>query len=267
MMLVRSLAIGLTIMAVEPSSNPLIRIPVDKCVQFTALVPYQVQTILESKHPHLLNSFDSILIGGAPLDARTRERLSPFQCECYETYGMTETVSHVALRLANTSLKQPYFETLPGIEISLDDRGCLVIQADYLGSPVVTNDLVELVGHGKFIWLGRWDSIINSGGVKVVPEKIEHQLETIFRDKGFDHRFFIAGLPDEKLGSKVVLVLEGVQFSSENLDRSLQDLKSVLSPYEMPRQLYSIPAFAMTPTQKIDRIQTLAGVTLLSSIR
>lgn len=267
MMLVRSLMLGMKIMAIDPCANPLARIPVDKCVQFTAVVPYQVHAILESKHPHLLNNLDKVLIGGAPLDETTRAKLDSYLCECYETYAMTETVSHVALRLANTQGKQPYFETLPGVDISLDTRGCIVINAEYLDRPVVTNDLVEITGERTFTWLGRWDSIINTGGVKVVPEKVEQQLASIFRQNDFGHRFFIAALPDEKLGSKVVLIVEGVQFSSEILNRSLQELKSALSPYEIPKEVYAIPAFINTPTQKIDRIQTLAGVTMISSIR
>ena len=267
MMLVRSLTLGLRIMAVDPVANPLIRIPVDKCVQFTAFVPYQLHSILESKHPHLLDHLDHILIGGAPLSQTSRAKLDRFLCKCYETYGMTETVSHVALRLANTEMKQQYFETLPGIEISSDERGCLVITADYLPNQVVTNDLVEMIGPGRFLWLGRFDSIINSGGVKVLPEKIESALETIFYDNSFHHRFFIAALPDEKLGSKVVLILEGVQFSSELLHRSLTALKSLVSPYEYPKEVYAVPEFHLTATKKIDRIQTLPGITLLSSLK
>jgi O-succinylbenzoic acid--CoA ligase len=180
---------------------------------------------------------------------------------------MTETISHIALRLVNTKMKQPYFETLPGVSISQDTRGCLVIKADYLADPVVTNDLVEIVAEGKFQWLGRWDSVINSGGIKVLPEKLEQALEQIFFKNNFQHRFFIAALPDEKLSNKVVLILEGVQFSSELLERSLTSLKSAVSAYEFPKEVYSIPQFITTPTQKIDRIQTLAGVTLLSSLK
>ncbi len=267
MMLVRCLISGLRIMALDPCANPLIKIPVDKCVQFTAFVPYQIQKILESKHPHLLNGPDKILIGGAPLNASTRAQLERFECECYETYGMTETVSHVALRLANTKFKQPYFEVMPGVEIALDDRGCLVISADYLPNTVVTNDMVELVGPGKFLWLGRWDSVINSGGVKVQPEKIEQQLERIFNEHGFQHRFFIAAMPDEKLSNKIVLIIEGVQFSSEILSTSLAALESAVSRYELPREVYTIPSFVTTESQKIDRKQTLAGVTFLSSFK
>ena len=267
MMLARCLTLGLRIVAVDPSSNPLIRIPVDKSVQFTALVPYQVSVILESKHPHLLNNFNQVLIGGAPVSLQMRERLNQYQCACYETYGMTETVSHVALRLVNTAKKQSYFETLPGIGITTDARGCLVISADYLNEPVITNDLVEIIDAGKFNWLGRWDSLINSGGVKVIPEKIEKTLEAIFNQHHFYHRFFIAAWPDEKLGHKVVLVLEGVQFSSEILDQSLAALRTAVSPYEFPKAVYTVPEFVMTDTHKIRRSQTLAGVSpLLSSI-
>lgn len=267
MMLVRCLTLGLRIMAVDPTANPLIKVPVDKCVQFTAFVPYQVQAVLESKHPHLLNDLDKILIGGAPLSQSTQEQLDRYLCECYETYGMTETASHVALRLVNTKLKQPYFQVLPGIDIRLDNRGCLVISADYLPESVVTNDLAEIVGEGKFLWLGRWDSIINTGGVKVTPEKVERELEAIFQKNNVHHRFFIAALPDEKLGQKVVLVLEGVQFSSELISQSLTVLRSTSSPYEVPKEVYSIPRFVTTETQKIDRIQTLPGVTFLLSLK
>ena len=267
MMLARCLTLGLGMMAVDPTANPLIKIPVDKCVQFTAFVPYQVAAILESKHPHLLNNVDKVLIGGAPLNNTTIEELDRFQCECYETYGMTETVSHIALRRVNGGMKQQYFETLPGIRISQDERGCLVIAADYLPAPVTTNDLVEIAGDGKFLWLGRWDRVINTGGVKVLPEKIEREIQKIFHQKSITNRFFIAALPDERLGSKVVLILEGVQMSSERVNPLLGDLKSALSAFELPKEVYHIPKFRETNTQKVDRIQTLAAATLLSSVK
>lgn len=267
MMLARCLTLGLPIMAQDPTANPLIKIPIDKCVQFTALVPYQVTAILESKHPHLLNNLDKALIGGAPLTRRVTEQLERYQCEFYETYGMTETASHIALRVVNGKNKQPYFEALPGVEISQDERGCLRIEADYLPGAIVTNDLVDITGPGRFVWLGRWDSVINTGGVKVMPEEIEKEIEAIFRKNNLNHRFFIAALPDDKLGSKVVLVLEGLQLSSELLNHSLASLKAAVSPYEFPKELYTVSQFTLTPTQKIDRIKTLPGVMFLSSLK
>lgn len=263
MMLVRSLVCGFRIMALDPTSNPLIQIPVDRTVQFSAFVPYQIESILESKHPHLLNNLDKVLIGGAPLSDATRAKLERFQCACYESFGMTETISHIALRLVNTPMKQPYFETLPGITIRQDDRGCLVINADYLPDTVVTNDIVELIDTDKFVWLGRWDNVINTGGIKVIPEKLEQQLTQIFQLNSFANRFFIAALPDDKLGNKIVLVLEGVQFSSEFLEHLLNEIRSVLSPYEVPREVYVTPAFATTDTDKVDRKQTMSTAALL----
>lgn len=267
MMLVRSFTTGLSIMAFDPTANPLIKIPVDKCVQFAALVPYQINNILESKHPHLLNNVDKILIGGAPLGSGDTERLAQFQCACYETYGMTETISHIALRLVNTKLKQPYFEVLAGVSVSQDERGCLVISADYLQKQVITNDLVEIPEPGKFLWLGRWDTVINTGGVKVMPEKIEKELDIIFQRVNFHNRFFIAALPDPRLGNKIVLAIEGVQFSSESLLHALDILKTTVSPFEFPKEVYTASEFTFTPTQKIDRKQSLPKLTLLSSVK
>ena len=262
MMLARCLTLGLGIMAVDPVANPLVKIPVDKCVQFTAFVPYQIQAVLESKHPHLLNGLDKVLIGGAPISESVRAQLDRYQCECFETYGMTETVSHIALRRINSELKQPYFETLSGIQVSADDRGCLVVSADYLEKPVVTNDLVDLINSNAFVWIGRVDRVINTGGVKILPEKVERELEPIFRRNGIGNRFFIAALPDDKLGNRIVLIIEGVQFSSELLNRALTELRAVVTPYEVPKEVYNVAHFHSTATDKIDRIQTLAGVTV-----
>ena len=142
-----------------------------------------------------------------------------------------------------------------------------MITTDFLSEPVVTNDVVEISGQGKFIWLGRWDRVINTGGVKVAPEKIEKALEKIFHQNNFHNRFFIAALADPKLSNRVVLVLEGVQFSSDLLNQSLNTLKSDLLPYEMPREVYWVPEFVLTETQKTDRIQTLPEIKFLMSVK
>lgn len=263
MMLARSLFFGLRILAVDPCANPLIKIPVDKWVQFTALVPYQVTSILESKHPHLLNNLESVLIGGAPLHPRDIARLQNFQCACYETYGMTETISHIALKLVNTPTQQQYFETLKGITLSTDTRGCLVIESDYLPEPVVTNDLIELVGPGQFRWLGRADNVINTGGIKVIPETLEAQLQEIFMRHGIDNRFFIAALPDDKLGNRIALIIEGSEVPSEPLRAALSDFREAVTPYEFPREIYSASPFVTAGNDKVDRKRTLDTAALL----
>ena len=260
MMLVRAFEIGMKILAVEPTSMPLHKIPVDVCVNFAALVPLQVQRTLDSYHSHILNSLDSLIIGGAPVDSRTADRLQPYLCQCYATYGMTETISHVALQRLNGASAQPHFETLPGVTVSLDDRGCLVIAAPFLQENVITNDLGELISPNRFRWLGRWDNVINTGGVKVTPEKIEAALEKIFHARNISNRFFIEGIPDDQLGNRVALVVEGSADLHPTIEAALSDLRADFSQYEMPRQIVFTPAFATTENGKVNRKKTMTPV-------
>jgi o-succinylbenzoate---CoA ligase len=257
MMLVRSFVTGMRIVAVEPSALPLHKIPIDICVNFAALVPLQVKQTLESRHPHFLNDLDNLIIGGAPLDTKTREKLDTLLCNCYATYGMTETISHVALQRLNGKDKHDYFETLPGVTVSKDDRGCIVIAAPFLSEPVVTNDIGEFISPTQFKWVGRWDNVINTGGVKVMPEKIEAALEKIFQESNIQNRFFIEGLPDESLGNKVVLVVEGTPALRSVIDAAVEQLRGHISPYEIPKLIIFTSPFQETESGKINRKKTL----------
>src|SRR5260221_617468 len=174
MMLVRSLIAGMNIVAVEPSSNPFETIRPDLRIDFAAIVPYQLQNILDSASgKNTLNKLKAVLVGGAPVSTKVKALLHPLQCPVYSSYGMTETISHIALQALNGPAAKDYFEVLPGISIERDARGCLTIAADYLGKDkIITNDLVEILGQRHFLWLGRWDRVINTSGVKVIPEKI-----------------------------------------------------------------------------------------------
>ena len=260
MMLVRSFETGMRILAVDPTALPLHKIPVDVCVNFAALVPLQVQNTLHSHHSHILDSLDKLIIGGAPLDIRTIERLQAYQCECYATYGMTETISHVALQKLNGSSAQTEFEMLPGITASLDDRGCLVIAAPFLYEKIITNDIGELISPTRFRWLGRWDNVINTGGVKVMPEKIEAALEKIFTVRNIANRFFVEGVPDERLGNRVTLVVEGSAELHPAIEAALTDLRANFSQYEIPRQIIFTPFFITTENGKVNRKKTITPV-------
>jgi o-succinylbenzoate---CoA ligase len=260
MMLVRSFETGMKILAVEPGSLPLHKIPVDVCVNFAALVPLQVQSTLDSHHSHILDSLDNLIIGGAPVDSRTIERLQPYQCQCYATYGMTETISHIALRRLNGASAQQDFEALPGVTVSLDDRGCIVIAAPFLRDNVITNDLGELISPNRFRWLGRWDNVINTGGVKVTPEKIEAALEKIFQARKISNRFFVEGVPDERLGNRVTLVVEGSSDLHPTIEAALGELRTEFSQYEIPKQVVFTPAFATTENGKVNRRKSMTPV-------
>jgi O-succinylbenzoic acid--CoA ligase len=258
MMLVRSFVIGMKLFALEPAANPLQNIPIDESINFTALVPYQVKSILGSKHPHILNNFENIIVGGAPLDEETIHHLQLYQTNFYATYGMTETVSHVALQKLNGVNKKNYFQTLQGIELRKDDRGCLAIKAPYLLGEIITNDLVELIEHDKFMWLGRWDNVINTGGVKVIPEKIEAAIEKVFLSLDLHSRFFIIGKDDSVLGQKILLVIEGESHSPEKLNQAIALLRQEVSlSYELPKEIWSSREFIQTESGKINRYRSL----------
>ena len=260
MMLVRAFTIGLQIFAMDPCANPLDKIPAGQWVNFTAFVPYQVENILESKHPHLLDSVEKIIIGGAPMRQTTVATLDKFRCQAWATYGMTETISHVALQRLNGERKKNYFETLPGVAISLDDRGCLQLDVPYLQGSVITNDVVEIISGNSFVWKGRFDNIINTGGIKVQPEKVEAAIHDFFAASGHSFRFFVHGMDDQRLGSRVVLVIEATTIAEDFLKSLRSFLAGRLSNYEIPKEAHFVSTFSETPNGKINRLQTVKGV-------
>lgn len=242
MMLVRAIVLGLSLDFVEPSSEPLNNI--EKYYDFAAMVPLQVENSLTDLH-----RIKKLIVGGAKLSSHLEEKLIATKTQVYETYGMTETITHVAMRL----IGEPYFKTLEGITISQDKRACLVIEAPHISAKkVITNDLVEIHSNDEFKWLGRFDTIINSGGVKLIPELIENKL-----GNSMEGRFFVASIPDSTLGEKLVLIIEG---NEKDLD--LQDLasKSKLNKYEVPKAVFFVPSFIETSTRKINRKATLKQV-------
>ena len=255
MMLVRCLHTGMKIVAVDPCANPFQKLPSSLHLDFVALVPYQVTEILESAEATRLNSVRTIIIGGAVLQPSAERKLRLFRCQSYITYGMTETISHIALHKIGDGHNMD-FTALPGVKISQDERGCLVIEANHLPEKVITNDVVRLVGAQTFSWLGRWDNVINTGGVKIHSEKIEAQIEKVFTRLNIDIRYLIAGLADPKLGERVVLILEG-DHDPELGEMIKNELKSTLLRFEYPKDVFFIPAFPSTDTGKIDRPATL----------
>jgi len=256
MMLVRSLMAEMNIVAVEPSANPLEKMEGQQ-IDFVALVPYQLEHIFEHA-PNKINQVRCAIIGGAAISNSLKEKITQRSCAIYATYGMTETLSHIALQRLNGPNPQDHFEAFPGIDLRLDLRGCLCIKASYLAEEIVTNDLVDRMDENKFRWLGRIDNIINTGGVKVIPEKVESVFEQKLDSFEIKNRFFITGLPDQQLGNKVTAVFEGLPFNKEIQEEILFEASQTLSKYELPRAFVFIPQFKKTATGKINRPATLA---------
>ncbi|WP_313805694.1 AMP-binding protein [Flavobacterium sp.] len=236
MMLVRALVCGWELDVVPPSSHPLDGN--EKAYDFAAMVPLQVENSVDK-----LKRVKQTIIGGAKLNPILADKLKQLPVLVYETYGMTETITHIAAK----KVQEEAFSILPGIAIHKDERDCLVIDAPRLSEElIVTNDVIDLVSENQFIWLGRHDNVINSGGIKLFPEKIEEKLAS-----KISNRFFVIGKSDETLGEKLILVIEGEPFelpesTFENLDK-----------YEKPREILFVSKFVETETGKIKRKKSI----------
>lgn len=257
LMVVRSVLADMDLIIREPSANPLAG---SEPADFIAVVPLQLTTLLEES-PSLLQRVSVVIIGGAPLPEAVIPQLETFENSFYATYGMTETLTHIALRKLNGPGQQQSFHLLPGILASADDRGCLVISAPHLGpEPVRTNDLVEWMEDGGFRIAGRFNDVINSGGVKVQPQRVEFAVEQVLKQMGIRCRFFVAAIPDDRLTESVGLVMEGSPLPPP-VEAELKDLLSViLGRFELPRYILYSTHFEETDTQKIDRKGTVSAI-------
>nr|WKN40065.1 AMP-binding protein [Tunicatimonas sp. TK19036] len=253
MMIVRSLLAGMDMVIVPPSADPLQAVPF--LPDFAAMVPLQIQSLIEQGKADQLNQMKAIIVGGAPVSTSLEQKIAhQLTLPVYSTYGMTETVSHIALRKLTQPEASQYFQVLGGAEIKTDDRGCLMIKGEITQQQwLTTNDLIEICDERHFQWLGRFDFVINSGGVKVSPETVETTVEPALRAAGFAGRFLITSLPDERLGERVILLLEGEKQSKTFEQKVLGQAAVHLSAYQVPKQLYYTPALAETPSGKIQR--------------
>ena len=247
MMLVRAIVGGFNLICVEPEANPFQKI--SGKIDFAAITPYQLNHSLDS-----LRTFpvENIIVGGSPVNAALEKACENIPAALYETYGMTETASHIALRRFNGK-KSDYFHILDGVSIRQDERNCLVINAPHLTEEeLITNDIVEIRNERNFRWLGRADSVINSGGVKIFPEQVERKLQTLI-----DIPFFISAIDDKILGQKVVLVAECNATELHKIELLLQKPLTDISKYEMPKAFYHLEKFVYSSANKILRKETL----------
>lgn len=252
MMIARSIIGALDLHIAESTSLP--EIPEGKSIDFAALVPMQLFNITENEEAtSKWKNVKKIIVGGGQVDPRLEERTKNWPNEIYESFGMTETISHVALRRVNGTETREPFRVLEGIEIESDERGCLVLKSELLpNNPLVTNDIVKIEDEKSFFWVGRADNMINSGCVKIIPEVIEKLAKPMLNTK-----FFFAGLPDEKLGERVVLVIEGQPLSTDNQAELEEDLRVALHKYEMPKEIHYIDSFEETENGKLNRKNTI----------
>jgi o-succinylbenzoate---CoA ligase len=259
MMLVRGMVLELELTIIEPNSSPLDNLE-DSLFDFAAFVPLQLQNIMTHKNQvSVLTKMKAIIVGGAAVNEVLEQEIQNLQVPIFSTYGMTETVSHIAIRRLNGEDRTDNFKVLNNVKIGIDERNCLNIKADASNNELIqTNDIVEIVNESAFKLIGRFDNIINSGGVKIQLEKVEKIVEQNLNQE----RLFAYGIEDLTLGQKLILIIESNFLSEENKKNLLQILNKSLSKYEIPKQIFTINPFSETPTGKIDKKATIKRLNL-----
>lgn len=245
MMIIRAIILGMELDLIRPSAFPLI--DYEKKYDFCAMTPMQLKNFLKYS-----DNLKIIIVGGSKVPQSLIDDMQQVKANVYETFGMTETITHIAVKKLNNfkdgDISNAHFKVLPDIKISKDKRGCLVIDAPKLSDDIiVTNDIIKLHDDRSFEWMGRYDNVINSGGVKLHPEKIESKLRS-----RIEEQFFIASEDDDTLGSRLILVLES---DTNTLDESVFE---GLGKYEVPKKIYTLNKFIQTKSGKIHRKKTLA---------
>ena len=246
MMVVRSISRKLKLKIAEPSTTPLQNI--DEKIDFCAMTPLQVENSLDKLH-----LIKNLIIGGAAVSETLKKKISKTlkisksQTKIFETYGMSETLSHIALREIFPA-QEDWFTVFEGVDISLDERDCLKIFAPQLNSEVLqTNDLVEINNKKQFRFLGRLDNVINSGGAKIFPEELEKLVK-----QNIPNEAVFLGIDDEKLGQKLILIIEGE--IDDDLKSKIYNLEFQKS-FHKPKDIIFVQQIPRTPNGKVNRLE------------
>lgn len=258
MMLVRAIVGSWNLELIAPSMDPSVTGSKNH-YRFAAFVPLQIRAMLGSSEGKvLLDNIQSIIIGGAPVSAELIHKLQTIKSQCFHTYGMTETVSHIGLKSINGPKKSEWFELINGNEIDLDERGCLQVKGVVTENKwITTNDLAEIEGK-KFKWLGRADLVANSGGVKILLENVEQLLNALLPER-LQGMLLLWKAPDKALGEKLV----GMTTSRALIDyinTNAHILKRKLPSYHLPKVWLYTTRFTFTESGKFDRPRTYANL-------
>lgn len=251
MVVVRSIERGLRLISVEPSSHPLkdiVEIPT-----FAAMVPMQVIKSLQvHEEAEKLKQIKQLIIGGGAIDSHLAEVLKSFPNNVWSTYGMTETLSHIALRKLNGEEASLWYTPFPSVKISISKEGTLVINAPGVSpEELITNDIAEINECGQFRIIGRKDNTINTGGVKVQIEEVERFLT---EKSGIKDGFRISWRAHQVLGQEVVMLIDASM--TEKKMALLKSAISTLPKYWQPKDIVVVDTLPMTETGKPDRAKT-----------
>ena len=253
MMVVRSIERDLKLIEVEPCGHPLdikhltLNIKHSQFsifnfqFDFAAMVPMQVYNSLQvPEEKERLMAIRHLIIGGGAIDEAMEAELRTFPHAVWSTYGMTETLSHIALRRISGPEASEWYMPFPTVKLSTTDEGCLVIDApEVCAQTLTTNDIVELKSDGRFRIRGRKDNVICSGGIKIQIEEVEQILKKYMRVP-----YIISKRKDEKFGEIVVLLTEGDTVEAQTI------CQQVLPKYHQPKVYLHVNQIPLTETGK-----------------
>ena len=248
MVVVRSLVWGLRLVAVEPSGHPLKGLT--ESPTFAAMVPMQVYNSLKvEEERRLLRGITHLIIGGGAVNSDMAEELRGFPNAVWSTYGMTETLSHIALRRLSGAEASEWYEPFDGVGVTTNADGCLVIDAPAVcAQPLVTNDIAEVAPDGRrFRIRGRRDNVVCSGGLKLQIEEMEARLQP-----HLNVPYMISKRPDDKFGEAVVLLAV-----TDDMESVREVCRKHMPRYEQPRYFLAVSALPMTPTGKPARAEAM----------
>ena len=243
MMFVRAAEGNLDLTILEPSSKPFDLLDTNANFALSAMVPLQIAQSLAQLH-----QAGKVIAGGGPLSPRLIRQIIDTKAQLWHSYGMTETISHIALRQISPVLASA-FKLLPGVTISLNAQSCLTINAPAIGvEKLETKDLAQLIGEDQFLWKGRLDNVVLSGGLKLYPEELEQKID-------LSENFILAGRDHPNLGQELLLIIE----SDHPLDeqRKMAALAR-LDRLERPKEILYLGSFIYTSNGKIKRPETLS---------
>lgn len=250
MLAIRCFLAKAEIIPMDPSLDLLSKLEGYPIIDFASMVPNQLEANIE-----LLNRVKSVLVGGGPLHSELEERLSHHKTNVWHSYASTETISHIALRQVHPHGTENYV-ALDGISFSQGEDGNLIINCASLGlNQLQTNDLVKLISEKEFVWLGRIDNVVLSGGFKLYPEKIEAKLR-------LNVPFFLDKDEDPALGERLILVC----LEQSNLTYVLESLQQQLEGANRPKAIYTAKEFNYTPNGKLKRAETREGAKFWSLV-
>ena len=245
MMIVRALEYGMKLCCIPPSSHPMAAKNLPKKIDFCAMVAMQVKVSLQKEHERKrLMGIGHLIVGGSAIDEQLARELRAFPNAVWSTYGMSETLSHIALRRLSGEDAEPWYRPLRNVEVGLDERGCLTIHAPLVCPTLLHTNDMALISHDskgvRFRVTGRIDNVVVSGGLKIQIEEVEAIL-----CKGLEKPFVVTKTRDTMLGEALCLLTQDTDTKKVE-----QRCKAMLPHYHIPKRIFHVSAIPLTDNGK-----------------